>query len=177
MEIHNEPAEGLQNPEEPRRVLMRPDRNMRVSREEWEVIKALYCAGEKATILAPKYGIKPATINKRAAEEKWPTPQRITRATNNPKFGTNDPAQALADLWAERGEQSREDTFQGSKKALQRFFAMSPIPQSFQEAAIAQKMLNEAVNPSGSKETSNTNVNIAVLTNQGFVPKQQVVDV
>jgi hypothetical protein len=169
MDIHNE-----QDSPTPIKLnitpLSRVDPQMKVSKEQWEVIKALYCAGEKATVIAPKYGIKPETINKKAYKDKWPTPGRIKLAQANPMVETNDPAQALAALWTERGEQSRESVYQGAKKALDRFFAMSPIPQTFQEAAVAHKMLKEAVDPTGSNEGQRTNVNIAVLTNKGFAP-------
>jgi hypothetical protein len=173
---HKETMSESMPPEE-KPVLMQRNPNKKVSDEDWAVIRALYCHGELATVLAPRYGIKPQTINSRANKEQWPTPQRIQRAMNNPKEETNDPAQALAALWTQRGEQSREASYQGAKKAMERFWAMSPIPTSFQEAAIAQKLLDKAIDPSEGQQAPTANVSIAVLANQGFVPKQVTVDV
>lgn len=145
-------------------------RAAKLSRADWDVIKALYCNGEKATVLAPRYGITPHTINKRASSEKWPSPQRIARAASNPTREVSDPAAAVCDLWQQRGEQAREQVFNGTRAALTRFFALSPVPTSFAEAAVAAKLMDQAINPGGTQEGSKTNVNIAVLTNGEFAP-------
>jgi adenosylcobinamide amidohydrolase len=75
-------------------------------------------------------------------------------------------------MWTERGEEGREAIYQGTKKALQRFFAMAPVPQTFAEAATAAKLMKEAINPNEGKEANQGGINIAVLTHQGFVPRQ-----
>lgn len=145
-------------------------RSAKLTKEQWDVIRALYCQGEKATVLAPRYGITPHTINKRASSEKWPSPQRIARAANNPTQAVSDPAAAVCTLWQERGEKAREQVFKGMDSALMRFFSLSPVPTTFAEAALAIKLRDQAINPGGSPEGSKTNVNIAVLTNQEFAP-------
>ena len=159
--------------------IMRVDPNKKVSNEDREVIKALYCQGMPAPELAVKYGIKPATINKWASKEKWPSPGRVSRAQKHPVAEANDPAAAIAQMWTERGEQGRETVYQGANKAIQRFFAMAPVPQTFAEAATAVKLMKEAINPNEGKEQSQGGINIAVLTHQGFVPRQasDIVDV
>lgn len=175
MDQHTPPAEGSNVISMPG-TLTRVDPNKKVSDADWEVIKALYCAGAKATELAPRWGIKPGTINTKASKEKWPSPLRVAQAAKNPIAESDDPAQALAALWTERGEQSRESTYNGAKKALDRFWALAPVPTSFQEAAIANKMLKEAIEPEGPKDSqaNSHQVNIAVLTNSGFTPKPAV---
>lgn len=158
---------------------LRNDPNKKVSNEDREIIKALYCQGMPAPELAKKYGIKPCTINKWASKEKWPSPGRITRAANNPIVQSDDPAAAVAEMWLKRGEEGRESVYNGMNKAVQRFFAMAPIPQTFAEAATAVKLMKEAINPNEGKEQNQGGINIAVLTHQGFVPRQasDVVDV
>lgn len=158
---------------------MRADPNKKVSNEDREIIKALYCQGVSGVELAKKYGIKPHTINKWASKERWPSPKRITRAANNPIVHSDDPAAAVAEMWTKRGEEGRESVYNGMNKAVQRFFAMAPVPQTFAEAATAVKLMKEAINPNEGKETNQGGINIAVLTHQGFVPRQasDVVDV
>ena len=178
MEQPSHPAGGLTSPA-PRPVLMRRDPNKKVSDEDKEVLKALYCQGVPAPELAKRYGIKPRTINGWASKEKWPSPGRVSRAQKHPVAEASDPAAALAQLWVERGSAGREAIYQGSKRAVDRFFAMQPVPQTFQEAATAVKLMKEAINPNEGKEQNQGGINIAVLTHQGFVPRQasDVVDV
>lgn len=47
---------------------------------------------------------------------------------------------------------------------------MAPVPQSFGEAAIAAKLMNEAITPPEDHQP-NTNVNLAILTAVGFSPR------
>ena len=150
---------------------MRRDPNKKVSDEDREVLKALYCQGVPAPVLAERYGIKPRTINGWASKEKWPSPGRVSRAQKHPVAEAGDPAAALAQLWLERGTAGREAVYQGSKRAIDRFFAMQPVPQTFAEAATAVKLMKEAINPNEGKEVSQTGISIQVLTQQGFVPK------
>jgi len=141
--------------------------------EDWPIIRSLIEAGAKAPEVARRYGISPVTINTRACKEKWATPKRVARA--EAQIITDDPASAVAALWEDRKAQTRETVFQGASKSLQRFFAMSPIPQSFNEAATAHKLLKEAIDPdAGGAHSGGTTVNI--LASQGFMPKR-VVDV
>ena len=170
MEQPSHPAGGSPSPV-PRPVLMRPDPNKKVSDEDREVLKALYCQGVPAPELAKRYGIKPRTINGWASKEKWASPGRVSRALKHPVAEASDPAAALAQLWVERGSAGREAVYQGSKRAVDRFFAMQPVPQTFQEAATAVKLMKEAINPNEGKEQSQTGISIQVLTQQGFVPK------
>ena len=155
----------------PRPVLMRPDPNKKVSDEDKEVLKVLYCQGVPAAVLAERYGIKPRTINGWASKEKWASPRRVSRAMKHPVTEASDPAVALANLWVERGSAGREAVYQGTKRAVDRFFAMQPVPQTFAEAATAVKLMKEAINPNEGKEQSQTGISIQVLTQQGFVPK------
>lgn len=161
-------AWGMEPIEKP--VLMSPNPNKIVSDADWKVIEALYCAGELAATLGERYGIQPATIHSKASKDRWPTPNRIIRAAQKEELITDDPASALADLWTRRKAESRESLYKGSKKALERFFAHSPVPQSFAEAAIAEKLLAKAIDPDADKEKTSSNVNIGFLCN-GFEPK------
>lgn len=153
---------------------MRPDKSMKVPVEDWPIIRALAEAGQPYKEIAEKYNIKPDTIAQRASEERWVTPRRLAKAQAG-GLSVTDPASAVAALWSERKEKSREATFQGASKALDRFFAMAPVPQSFSEAAIALKMMDQAITPPSEADQSH-NINIAVLTQAGFAPKP-VVDV
>jgi hypothetical protein len=47
---------------------------------------------------------------------------------------------------------------------------MSPIPQSFGEAAIANKLMNDAIKPPDEQQSSGS-VNLAILTAVGFTPR------
>lgn len=158
----------------PRPVLTAIHPGKKVSDEDWNVLKSLYEAGESAGVLAEKYGIKPSTIHSRSSKQRWATPQRITRAKSL-ELVSSDPASAVADLWARRKGESRESVYQGAKKALDRFFAMAPVPQSFSEAAIAEKMLSKAIDPEVDQDTKG-NINLAILTTTGFAPRP-IVDV
>ena len=145
-------------------------------------IQALYCAGEKATILANRFDLSVKSIYHMAQRGKWPTPRRITKAASSDSIITNDPAAEVAALWGRRSGEARERTFNGTSKALERFYAMSPIPLSFKEAQIAQDMLDKAVNPDagakpGDQSAAITNVNLAFLTNNlSPVPAPLTVD-
>jgi hypothetical protein len=170
MEQPSHLAEGS-SPVVPRPVLTRKDPNKKVSDEDREVLKALYCQGVPAPTLAERYGIKARTINGWASKEKWPSPGRVSRAQKHPVTEASDPAAALAQLWVERATEGRETIYQGAKKAIDRFFAMQPVPQTFAEAATAAKLMKEAINPNEGKDQSQTGISIQVLTQQGFVPK------
>lgn len=156
-----------------RPVLYRKCSQKIVRDEDWPVIRSLMEAGAKAPDVAKKYGISPVTINTRACKEKWATPARVAKAKNQIIEG--DPASAVAALWSDRKVAARESIYQGSQKALQRFFALAPTPQSFSEAAIASKLLNQAIDPdAASGNSQSTTVNI--LQANGFQPKK-VIDV
>ncbi len=142
-------------------VLLAPNPMKIVSDQDWEIIKTLYCAGEGAAALAERYGIQPSTIHSRASKLRWPTQNRIARADLS--VATSDPAAALAALWTQRKEETRDALYTNSKKALERFFAHSPVPQSFAEAAIAEKMLAKAIDPDAGKERGPSNTNVSFL--------------
>ena len=154
---------------------MRPDPNMKCSKDDWKTIRSLIEAGAKAKDVAKRYGISPVTINTTSCKEKWATPMRVAKAAKlaESSLSLSDPASAVAALWAERKEASRESLYQGSKKALERFFAMAPVPQSFNEAATAHKLLQNAIEPEGPPERS-TNVSVQILSQQGFSPKPAI---
>jgi hypothetical protein len=156
--------------------LMRTDSNMKVSREQWAVIRSLAEAGKPYDTIAKDYPITSATIRGRSTNERWVTPKRLVKAAKG-KLAADDPATAVAHLWKERGTKSREKTFTGASKALERFFALSPVPDNFQEAAVAAKLMNEAISPPSESDNS-TQVNLAILTAQNFEPSlSPVVDV
>jgi hypothetical protein len=156
--------------------MMRVDPTMKVSKEQWATIKALAEAGKPYDSIAKDYPITTSTIKARSTDERWVTPRRLARAAKG-KLAADDPATAVANLWKERGTKSREKTFTGASKALERFFALSPVPDNFQEAAVAAKLMNEAISPPSESDNS-TQVNLAILTTQDFEPSlSPVVDV
>jgi uncharacterized protein YjcR len=160
------------NDDEPKVGLMRVDPNKKLSDADLELIKERYCAGEIASDIAADFNISAHTIRTYSNRHKWPTPGRARLAETKPqKFSADDPAAILADVWASRKEQSRDQIYHGSKKALQRFFAMSPTPQSFSEAKIASELMNKAIDPDEGNNNNKGNINLAVLTQQGFEPK------
>ena len=159
----------METPIEPRPALTRIDPNKKVSDEDWNLIRELYCAGANANDLAARFGIKPCTIHKKASVNKWVTPMKLAIAAKR-GVPTDDPAGAVAELWKQRQGEARESIYQGSKKALDRFFAMAPVPASFAEAAIAEKMLNKAIDPTEGK-TVQQNVNLSLLTSNDFSPR------
>lgn len=160
-----------EQPQAERPVLYRKCSQKIVRDEDWPVIRSLMEAGAKAPDVAKKYGISPVTINTKACKEKWATPSRVAKAKNQIIEG--DPASAVAALWSDRKASARETAYQGYQKALQRFFALAPVPQTFSEAAIASKLLNQAIDPdSGSSQSSSTTVNI--LQANGFQPKRTI---
>jgi len=148
--------------------------NKIVRDEDWVGIKHMAEQGVSYEELGAQFGVKACTIGKRASKERWLTPTRIARAKNG-NVSEDDPAAAVALLWKRRGVDSRDKVYQGATKALDRFFAMSPVPQSFNEAAIALKMVNESINPNG-ELTQNANVSIHVLASKEFSPTP-VIDV
>jgi hypothetical protein len=85
----------------------------------------------------------------------------------------SDPASQVAALWASRKEGQREALYQGTNKALQRFFALAPVPQTFSEAAIAEKLLSKSIDPDAS-QSSQSNVSIQLLATQGFQPRRTI---
>lgn len=142
--------------------------NKKVSDEDWVTIRHMSEQGMGYDELGKQYGVMAATIAKRASKERWLTPTRIARAKNG-NVAVDDPAAAVAALWQRRGVETRDQVYQGAQKALERFFAMCPVPQSFAEASHAHKMLKESINPNGEIEQK-VNYNIQVLTSQDFKP-------
>ena len=127
--------------------------------------------------MSNRFGVSPDYIRVKASKEKWPTPERVARAANSPdSYEVTDPARAIADLWLQRKEEHRENCYNGARKALERFWALSPVPQTFQEAQIAERLAAKAIDPSEGREPTQTNVNLAVLTSSDFKPKP-VVDI
>jgi hypothetical protein len=163
----------MEDPIKPR-GLMRVDPNKKIADEEWPGIRHMIESGVPYKEVAERFNVKPHTLRRRASEEKWLTPQRLAMAKNG-TLKADDPANVVAELWRQRGAETRDMVYTGAAKALQRFFALSPVPQSFSEAAIANKMLKEAIDPSGALE-NNSNVSIQILANQSFKPTP-VVDV
>jgi hypothetical protein len=141
----------------------------KIRRKMWKAIEVRYCAGDRISTLVEAYGVTRHAIIKRSQLEKWPTPRRIAKAQGQGIY-TDDPASMIAEVWNRRGAQTREEVYQGTSKALRRFFAMSPVPQSFQEAAAAEKMLSKAIDPTGASETK-PNVSMMILADPGFRPR------
>lgn len=161
----------IDNQDQPKPVLTSKNPNKKVPDEAWSLIRDRYCAGEKSSVIAKEYGCSAALIRLRATQDKWPTPRRIKRAQQLPdEYETDDPALAIADMWNKRKQAEREDIYQNAKKCLNRFFALSPIPTSFQEAKIAKEMLDKAIDPSGG-EADKTSVNLSILTQGDFSPR------
>lgn len=162
------------NPDVIKQPLVRPDPTKKISDEQWEEMKALLCVAEvPATEVAPKFGINADYLRQVARKNNWPTPSRIRKAQREPEtLTTGDPALAVADIWLKRKEESRGQIYEGAQKALQRFFAHSPVPQSFAEAATAKRMMDEAIDPDKGKTQEGANVNLAILTQQGFEPRR-----
>lgn len=157
--------------DQPKPVLTSKNPNKKVPDEAWPLIRDRYCAGEKSSVLAEEYGCSAALIRLRATQDKWPTPRRIKRAQQLPdEYETNDPALAIAEMWNRRKDEQREDIYQNTKKCLNRFFALSPIPSNFQEAKIAKDMLDKAIDPSGG-EADKTSVKLSILTQGDFSPR------
>jgi hypothetical protein len=163
------------SPQPKREVLMRRDPTKKIADSDWPAIRSMVESGVPYQELADRFGVKKHTIVKRASKERWLTPQRIALAKNG-NTKTDDPANLVAALWHQRGVETRDMVFQGAAKSLQRFFALSPVPQSFAEAATAKKMLDDAINPNGTPSESTKNVSISILAGKGFAP-QPVVDV
>lgn len=155
--------------ETPKPVLYRPDPQRILTDEARVSLRSLYEGGMPAKALAERFGIAVAYVYKLASKGKWATPGRILRA--KPNAGqTDDVAEVVADVWLNRKNEAREARFQGMSKAMQRFMAMAPVPQSFAEAAICAKLLDSAVDPESQRESQAGNVNIAFLAG-GFTPR------
>lgn len=137
-------------------------------------MKALAEQGVPLLELAQRYPVTIATIKDKSHKERWITPARINRGIAG-KLDDNDPANAVAQLWKEREEQQRETIYNGASSALKRFFALSPVPQSFQEAAVAKKLVDEAIKPKDENASNNT-LNLAILTQSSFKPQPVIVD-
>lgn len=169
------PAQSASEGAAQRPIFLREHPSQKVSLEQWSAIRSIMEAGGVAEDVAKRFGIQPSTIHKRGTKERWATPNRIRAALQKSEVITGDPAAEVAALWKERETNAREMIFQGSNKALQRFFSMSPVPQSFAEAATAQKLLKEAITPAQEGQSGGT-MNVQVLAMAGFMPKP-VVDV
>ena len=146
----------------------RPDAIMKVSVKDWTTIRALAEAGESYASIAERYPLSPDYIKQKSNAERWITPNRLAKAARG-RLAADDPATAIAHLWKERGQKSRDDTYKNTSKALERFYACSPVPTSFQEAAIAKKMLDDSISPK-SEQDNKVQVNLAILTSKSFSP-------
>ena len=154
-------------------VLMAKHPGKIVADEDWLIIRSLIEAGGIAKDIAAKYGIAKSTIHERSCTERWASPKRVALALKNNDQCTDDPAALVAAMWAKRGLEARESLFQLSSKAMQRFAAMAPVPATFAEAAIAEKMLSKAIDPDSSSG-GQSNVSIQLLATQGFQPRRTI---
>lgn len=145
-------------------------KKQKMSKADWLQVKARAESGESYDSIAALFPIGTSAIVKKAVLEKWVTPRRLAKGMRG-ELSANDPAAASAAIWKERKEKSREMTYQGAQKSLERFFAMAPVPQTFGEAAIALKMRDQAIDPDAGKESGNGSVNLAILTSVGFTPR------
>jgi hypothetical protein len=142
----------------------------KMTRLQWLEVKVRAESGESYHSIAAAYPIGIDSIKKRAVTERWVTPRRLQQGVRG-ELSQSDPATAAANVWLKRKEEARESTFQGASRALSRFFAMAPVPQSFAEAILAKKMLDQAINPELVNEAGKGDVNLAVLTAVGFAPR------
>ena len=170
-ESNQEPLSGSSSFERPVLTARCPQR--KCTDEQWACIRSMIEAGASAPDVAKSYGLAPATINTKAHKESWATPRRVAAALASNDQNVDDPAARVAALWASRKEDSRETLFQGASKSLQRFWAMAPVPQSFSEAAIADKMLAKAIEPYPDQAGA-SNVSIQILATQGFQPRRTI---
>jgi hypothetical protein len=162
------------SPQPQREALMRPDPCLKVAPESWPAIRHLAETGVRYKEIAERFGISVSTIEKRSVVEKWLTPQRLAKARNG-NVSANDPALAVVDVWKLREAEGREQVHNGMSKAIERFLAMSPVPQNFAEVATAIKLRDQAINPSGYSDPKG-NVSISILAGKDFSPSP-VVDV
>ena len=146
----------------------------KVPDHEWPAIRTMAEQGMSYREIGAKFGVTKDCIRKRATKEKWVTKARL-KAAHRGELSPIDPATLVNAMWQDRSASAREQVYQGAKKALDRFFAMAPIPQSFAEAATAAKLMNESINPGGAIAQTN-NVSVQILSTQGFEPRP-VVDV
>jgi len=157
----------------PKPVLMARCPHKKVSDEDWLIIRSLIEAGGKAADVASQYGIAKGTIHERSSDERWATPTRVALALKNNDQCTDDPAALVAAMWAKRGSDARESLFQATNKAMQRFDSMAPVPQTFAEYAIAEKLRAKAIDPDASS-AGTSNVSIQLLASHAFQPKPAI---
>lgn len=155
-------------------------KGQKIPRHAWHEIKARVCAGESPKKIAAELGVSHQLILMRSKKEQWPTPIRVAktareRVTDQIVTGKSKPPvtelEACADIWLQRKQNAREFVYQESHKALQRFFGMSPVPQNFQEAEIARKMMETSMAPE-KINGQEVNMNLVVLTQAGFAPRR-----
>lgn len=159
-------------PEQAHPYILLPNKLAKATPQQWAQMQALAEAGVPYPEIAADFPVGVDSIRKRSTERQWVTPARLLKAAKG-QLSADDPATLVANLWKERGEQSREDIYQGAHKALQRFFALAPVPQSFNEAATAAKLLKEAITPVALNE-NNSNLSVTILANSGFCPKPAI---
>lgn len=142
--------------------------------EVWLEIEKRFVTGENnLKELAAEFNIKYETVRSRSKDKRWLSPKRITHALTRTDLPPQDTAKQIADKWAARKEEMREKLYNGSKRALETFFLLSPVPQDFAEAERAMKMMDKAINPDDGKQDNN--INLAILTSD-FNPSP-IVDV
>jgi hypothetical protein len=152
----------------PRPTLLKKGRKM--TELQWMEVKVRAEAGERYGSIAAAYPIGIDSIKKRAISDRWVTPRRLQQGVRG-ELSQDDPATAAANVWVKRKEEARESSFQSASMALSRFFAMAPVPQSFAEAVLAKKILDQAIHPELGNEAGKGDVNISVLTAVGFTPR------
>ena len=140
----------------------------RIPDDVWADIEIRYVNGENSLKeLAHIHSVNYDTVRDRSKLKRWPSPKRIAHALARTDLPPTDAVKQIADKWAERKELMRERVYQGSKRAVETFFALSPVPQDFAEAEKAFRLLEKSINPDEGKHDSN--VNLAILTS-GFNP-------
>ena len=144
----------------------------KVRDSDWPVIRSLAEKGVTYGELAKNYGVTAQLIRARSCKEKWLTKQRLAM-TKNETIASDPATAAVLGLWETRQQDAREQVYQGAQKALARFFAMSPVPQTFAEAATANKLMKDAIDPSGSA-SSNGSTTVNILATQGFSPRPTI---
>jgi hypothetical protein len=147
-------------------------KGQKMTKLQWMEVKVRAESGEPYDEIIASYPIGIDSIKKRAVAEQWVTPRRLQQGIRG-ELAQDDPATAAANVWISRKAQARENAYYGAKNALDRFFAMAPVPQSFAEAAMAKKMLDQAIDPEDGNEATKGNINLAILTSVGFQPRIQ----
>lgn len=162
----------MKRPEPTKTTPARPGSKVKI---DWCQLKRDALQGTSRAALARKYGVSMRTISEREKREDWPTPARLEKVANqvaSMRDAIGDNFSIFNDLEALNTEISKGADDPAAyitllqkicKSSLLHFGATVPIPRTWRDAEIADRMARRAYGLDNQQVAQATQINVNVL--------------